>query len=44
MITREDNSSPLASKLFKVDGVNQIFYGEDHITIGKNASSDWDVL
>ena len=27
--------SPLARKIFKIDGITQVFYGKDHISIGK---------
>ena len=35
------NVSPLARKLFKVDGVTHIFYGKDYISISKKEESNW---
>jgi len=37
-------SSPLASRLFGVDGVASVFLGGDFITVGKAGDSDWGVL
>jgi NFU1 iron-sulfur cluster scaffold homolog, mitochondrial len=34
---REAHSSPLARKLFAVDGVRSIMFGSDFITVEKNA-------
>lgn len=36
--------SPLASRLFKVDGVNGVFLGHDFITVTKDDPTDWQVL
>ena len=38
------SNSPLAKKLFDVDGVTGVFFGSDFITITKVASIDWQVL
>jgi len=35
------NVSPLARKLFKVDGVTHVFYGKDYISISKKEESNW---
>tara|TARA_B100001123_G_C14902793_1_gene864514 strand:- start:180 stop:746 length:567 start_codon:yes stop_codon:yes gene_type:complete len=37
-------NSPLAIKLFNVDGVKGVFLGSDFITITKNESLDWQVM
>jgi Fe-S cluster biogenesis protein NfuA len=37
-------SSPLASRLFEVDGVTGVFLGSDFITVTKSAGQDWYVL
>lgn len=41
---REAHSSPLARKLFAVDGVRSIMFGSDFITVEKNADSQWMML
>ena len=38
------SNSPLAKKLFDVDGVTGVFFGSDFITISKNDSLDWQVM
>ncbi|NFV81713.1 NifU family protein [Magnetospirillum aberrantis] len=44
-LTKEGSaSSPLASRLFDVDGVASVFLGGDFITVGKTAETDWSVL
>lgn len=35
-------SSPLAQRIFAVDGVNAVFLGRDFVTITKADSSEWD--
>lgn len=35
--------SPLAKKLFGIDGVNRVFYGKDHIAVSKKEDLDWEV-
>jgi hypothetical protein len=37
-------NSPLALKLFLLDGVNRVFYGKDFISISKNDETDWNIL
>jgi Fe-S cluster biogenesis protein NfuA len=37
-------SSPLATRLFKIDGVSGIFLGSDFITVTKAAETSWDSL
>jgi Fe-S cluster biogenesis protein NfuA len=40
----ETTNSPLAKKLFDVEGVTGVFFGSDFITITKNESLDWQVM
>lgn len=40
----ESSNSPLAKRLFNVDGVTGVFFGSDFITITKNDSLDWQVI
>lgn len=41
---RSAMASPLAKKLFTVDGVVGVFYGPDFVTVNKDPESDWAVL
>ncbi|KAI9293012.1 NFU1 iron-sulfur cluster scaffold-like protein, mitochondrial [Neoconidiobolus thromboides FSU 785] len=38
---REGMSSPLAKKLFLIDGIQSIFFGPDFVTVNKNADANW---
>lgn len=38
---RETHTSPLARKLFAVDGVHSVFYGPDFITVTKGEDASW---
>lgn len=40
----EASSSPLAARLFKVDGVKGVFLGADFVSVTKAESVDWDDL
>ena len=40
----ESGNSPLAKRLFNVDGVTGVFLGSDFITITKKESLQWEVL
>ena len=40
----EANNSPFAKRLFKVEGVEGVFFGSDFITITKNQSIDWQIM
>lgn len=40
----EASKSPLAQKLFEIDGVKGIFFGADFITVSKEDPMDWVVL
>ena len=37
-------ASPLARRLFAVDGVERVFFGSDFVTVTKAADRDWQVL
>ena len=36
--------SPLAKKLFQTDGVKQVFFGSDFVTVTKSDDISWAVL
>ena len=36
--------SPLAKRLFAVEGVERVFLGSDFVTVTKSADRDWQVL
>ena len=38
------NGSPLASRLFSVEGVNRVFFATDFISVTKNSELDWNSL
>ena len=33
--------SPLARRIFRIEGITQVFYGKDHISIGKTEETHW---
>jgi len=37
-------SSPLARRLFAVDGVERVFFGSDFVTVTKSSDKDWQIL
>jgi Fe-S cluster biogenesis protein NfuA len=41
---RQAISSPLAVKLFEINGITRVFYGKDYISVGKKEMSDWGEL
>lgn len=41
---REGMKSPLAKKLFAVDGITSVFFGSDFVTITKKDEYSWPVL
>ena len=41
---KEANSSLLAQNLFKIEGIEGVFFGSDFISITKSESFDWQVL
>ena len=41
---RDCSKSPLALNLFRVQGVNRVFYGPDFISVTKTDDLDWNVL
>ena len=40
----EGSNSPFAKRLFKVEGVEGVFFGSDFITITKQQSVDWQIM
>ena len=38
------HTSPLAKRLFAVEGVERVFFGNDFVTVTKTADKDWQVL
>ncbi len=40
---RYTTNSPLARKLFNIDGVKRVFYGKDYISIAKADDIEWNV-
>jgi len=40
----ESSNSPLAKRLFNVDGVTGVFFGSDFITISKDENMDWQIM
>ena len=40
----EASHSPFAKRLFKIEGVDGVFFGSDFITITKGQSVDWQVM
>ncbi|CCI41534.1 unnamed protein product [Albugo candida] len=40
----EIRQSPLAKKLFQIDGINRVFFGKDFISITKGDDMHWDAL
>lgn len=41
---RESMTSPLAKKLFYIEGVKSVFFGPDFITVTKQEESEWQLL
>ena len=41
---REAMASPLAKKLFNIDGVTSVFFGADFVTVTKNDDHEWGTL
>jgi hypothetical protein len=35
------SASPLARKLFSINGINRVFYGPDYVSISKTEEADW---
>ncbi|WFD35924.1 hypothetical protein MCUN1_002795 [Malassezia cuniculi] len=42
--TRSSMTSPLAKKLFVLDGVVGVFYGPDFVTVSKDSATEWSTL
>ena len=43
-ITDAEKKSPLALRIFNIDGIEGVFLGSDFITVTKNNSKEWHVL
>ena len=41
---REGMASPLAKRLFAIDGVTNVFFGSDFVTVTKNDDMAWSML
>lgn len=41
---REGMASPLAKRLFQIDGISQVFFGSDFITVTKTDDYSWSLL
>mmetsp|Transcript_84035 Transcript_84035/g.125973 ORF Transcript_84035/g.125973 Transcript_84035/m.125973 type:complete len:86 (-) Transcript_84035:266-523(-) len=41
---RYTHNSPLARKLFSIDGVKRVFFGRDYISVAKDEEFDWNNL
>ena len=39
-----ERKSPLATRLFQIDGVTGVFFGRDFVTVTKSDEHDWEVL
>src|SRR5258708_33878703 len=37
-------TSPLAKRLFAVEGVERVFFGNDFVTVTKSTDRDWQIL
>ena len=42
--TQAYKKSPLAKRLFMINGVTRVFYGKDYISISKTEQSNWNEL
>jgi hypothetical protein len=38
---RYSYNSPLAKKLFTIDGISRVFYGKDYISVGIKNDDEW---
>ena len=43
-VSEAESRSPLAARLFGVDGIEAVFFGSDFITVTKNDVKEWHVL
>jgi hypothetical protein len=41
---RYTHVSPMARELFKIPGVNRVFYGPDYVSISKEEKTDWAII
>jgi len=42
--SEQSQVSPLATELFKIQGVNRVFYGNNYISISKIEQYTWETL
>ena len=40
----DSNNSPLAKRIFSIDGIAGVFFGSDFITITKSDNMEWQIL
>lgn len=41
---KDAQCSPLAANLFRIDGVDRVFYGRDYISVSKKEGLNWEEL
>ncbi|KAJ3183164.1 hypothetical protein HDU85_002189 [Gaertneriomyces sp. JEL0708] len=44
LTARDSLASPLAASLFRIDGVQSVFFGSDFITITKDSDANWQLM
>ena len=42
--TESSRTSPLARRLFAIEGVERVFFGSDFVTVTKAADKDWQIM
>ena len=42
--TGSARNSPLARRLFAIEGVERVFFGSDFVTVTKSADKDWQIM
>src|SRR5689334_25088304 len=42
--TESARTSPLARRLFAIEGVERVFFGSDFVTVTKAADRDWQIM
>lgn len=40
----QTGKAPLAQRLFGIQGVKNVFFGQDFVSVGKNEDTDWNML
>lgn len=41
---KDSMKSPLAFKIFSINGINRVFFGNNYISIGKEDEIDWEEI